>query len=335
MWIRCLLTVTMLFAGLDGAQSAVQASEQELPIITFTDGLYLPTVEGADAELAAGTYQVGPTTDTSVTLIGSDPSHSLVLQATVLEHDFPVSELTALLLTGADDSRHLVLLRPEGKAWDVVGTATTGIRSRAVTMQSFNSVQLKAAVVQRPAELALASSPIFRDRISAVSPVVPLPKASVPIQAPVPSSPTPSRGPGSAGIFLLMDGIVGESQDISHRGWIFVQGISWASARAALPQSSIITISKLLDAASPFLAVAGADGRHMRTATIDFIGALPGTPNTVITLTDVEVIGYAVSGSTDSSTVSQEILTLTFSRGEWAVGNARGLMNTMTKSIAQ
>jgi hypothetical protein len=70
----------------------------------------------------------------------------------------------------------------------------------------------------------------------------------------------------------------------------------------------------------------------MRTATIDFVGPVPGMPNAIMTLNDVAVIGYAVSGPTGSSPAPPlETLTLTFSRGEWAVGNARGLMNTTTK----
>jgi type VI protein secretion system component Hcp len=331
MWIRCLLTVTILIAGLDGPQPAVQASEQELPTLTLTDPLYLSTIEGSDVELAAGTYQVGPMTDTSVTLIGTDPSRLQVFQATVVEHDFPVTELVALLLTSDDDSRHLVLLMPEGKAWDVVGT-TTGIRSRAVTLRPFNSAQLAAAVVQRPAAAVLAPSSMLKERISAFLPVAPPPRVFLPIQTPAPLGSTPSRGPGSPLIFLSMDGVVGESQDSGHRGWMLVQGISWASAHATPPQSSTVTISKLLDAASPLLAVAGADGRHMRTATIDFVGPVPGMPNAIMTLNDVAVIGYAVSGPTGSSPAPPlETLTLTFSRGEWAVGNARGLMNTTTK----
>jgi type VI secretion system secreted protein Hcp len=343
MWTRLLLAVTITIAGLYGPQPAVQASEQEHPTLTLTDALYLPTVEGADAELAAGTYQVGPMTDTSVTLIGTDPSRPQVFQATVVEHDFPVSELTALLVTGDDDSRHLVLLIPEGKAWDVVGTAT-GIRSRAVTLRPFNSAQLAAAVMQRPAATVLAPSSMLRERMSPMLQMAPPPRVSLPIQTPTPtpapSGSTPSRGPGGPGIFLSIDGIVGESQNSGHRGWMLVQAITWGSAQAlppgggavtGRPPLSIVTISKLLDTASPLLAVAVADGRHMNTATIDFVGPAPGMPYAIMTLNDVVVTGYTVSGSAGPSLWPQESITLTFSRGEWTVGNARGLMNTTTK----
>lgn len=342
MWTRFLLTVTITIAGLYGPQT-VQASEQEHPTLIFTNALFLPTVEGTDVELAAGTYQVGPMTDTSVTLIGPDPSRSQVFQATIVEHDFPVSELAALLLTSDDDSRHLILLMPEGKAWDVVGTAT-GIRSRAVILRPFNSAQLAAAVIQRPAAAVLAPSPILRERISAFLPVAPPPRVSLPIQTPTPtpapSGSTPSRGPGSPGIFLSMDGIVGESQDSGHRGWMLVQAIMWGSAQATplpsgtatgRPQFSSIKISKLFGAASPFLAVAGADGRHMRTATIDFVGPAPGMPYAIVTLEDVVVTDYSVSGSAGPSPGPQETLTLTFTRNAWTVANANGLMSTTIK----
>ena len=90
------------------------------------------------------------------------------------------------------------------------------------------------------------------------------------------------------------------------------------------PPFSSVTISKPLDAASPLLAIAGADGRHMNTATIDFVGPAPGMPYAIMTLNDVMVTGYSVSGSAGPSPRPQESITLTFSRSAWTVANAKG-----------
>jgi len=86
--------------------------------------------------------------------------------------------------------------------------------------------------------------------------------------------------------FLKIDGIDGESTDDKHKSWIEVLSYSWGVSQMASASASSsgggttqradfndLTITKLLDSASPKLSVACADGTHIKEVKLELCRA--------------------------------------------------------------
>lgn len=86
--------------------------------------------------------------------------------------------------------------------------------------------------------------------------------------------------------FLKIDGIPGESTDDKHKEWMEVSSFSWGAAQPTSPTASSaggasieratfsdVTIAKTFDKASPKLALACADGTHIKEIVIEFCRA--------------------------------------------------------------
>jgi len=337
MWTRLIFTL-LVIVGTAGGSLVAQGAVPEVPTLVLPEILYLPTLDEGDKQLTPGTYEVGRITDDSVTLIGSDPIGSQAYRATVVPHDLPVEELTALLVNGEDNSRHLIILMPEGKAWDIVGS-NTGIRSRAAELRPFTTAQLSSAITKTQPTVPIGqvvpsapvtATPLLNERLRALN-IVAAPRVSTPAHAPAPAAPPsgsiPPRGPSDPGVYLWLDGIPGDSPDAGHRGWIVVSTVTWETDRSgnqpSRAQPSSVTISKFLDAASPLLSTAGAEGRHIIIGAIDVVGPSEGKPSISVMLNDVVVTHYAMSSTADASS-GQERVTLTFARSSWTIADSKG-----------
>jgi type VI secretion system secreted protein Hcp len=86
--------------------------------------------------------------------------------------------------------------------------------------------------------------------------------------------------------FLKIDGIPGESTDDKHKDWIEVLSYSWGVSQTASASASTsggatheradfqdFSIAKTLDKASPKLALACADGTHIKLVTLELCRA--------------------------------------------------------------
>jgi type VI secretion system secreted protein Hcp len=86
--------------------------------------------------------------------------------------------------------------------------------------------------------------------------------------------------------FLKIDGMPGESTDDKHKDWIEVLSYSWGASQLASATASSaggataeranfqdFSIVKTLDKASPKLALACADGTHIKDVTIELCRA--------------------------------------------------------------
>lgn len=86
--------------------------------------------------------------------------------------------------------------------------------------------------------------------------------------------------------FLKIDGIPGESADDKHKDWIEVLSYSWGVTQTASASASTsggaahqradfqdFSISKTLDKASPKLALACADGTHVKQVVLELCRA--------------------------------------------------------------
>jgi len=90
----------------------------------------------------------------------------------------------------------------------------------------------------------------------------------------------------AADMFLKIDGIKGESTDADHKDWLEIESFSWgvhqsASARVSTAGGATtaradfgdLTIVKMLDSASPLIALACASGSHIKEVVIELMRA--------------------------------------------------------------
>lgn len=126
-------------------------------------------------------------------------------------------------------------------------------------------------------------------------------------------------------MFLMLDGIKGESADDKHKGEIDIESFSWGLAQSGSGNRSTglgtgkvdihdITIVKNIDKSSPTLQLACANGKHIAKGKITLrkAGENPLDYFTV-DLEQVLVSGYQVAGSNGSPTPSESI-TLNFAK---------------------
>lgn len=111
---------------------------------------------------------------------------------------------------------------------------------------------------------------------------------------------------------LEIDGIVGESTDDRHRGWLEIESFSWGltqltalaggGAGTGKPSFQDIHFTKLVDKSSPKLFLACASGQHIKKATL--VVRRSGQERQEyykVTLEDVLVSSYQSSGAAGGS----------------------------------
>ncbi len=111
---------------------------------------------------------------------------------------------------------------------------------------------------------------------------------------------------------LEIDGILGESTDDKHRGWLEIESFSWGltqltalaggGAGAGKPSFQDIHFTKLVDKSSPKLFLACASGQHIKKATL--VVRRSGRERLEyykVTLEEVLVSSYQSSGASGGS----------------------------------
>ena len=113
--------------------------------ITLDRPLHFITAKGEDAVVQAGAYKVESVMDVNLDLIREGQA-SVLLQALPGTHTERISKATALLIPeGRGDLWHLVLLMPDGKRLDALGSAS-GVRPRGDLPISLDSRRLATAL---------------------------------------------------------------------------------------------------------------------------------------------------------------------------------------------
>ena len=123
---------TVVLVGLLNACSTLPTSHEPL-IVPLTQAVHFSSPDGSDAVVPPGVFRVERTGSTVLKLIpgeGGKQESSITVQAMPTEHEAPLSAPLALSIPYTEDEHHVVLLMPEGKALDAVGTYS-GVRSRA------------------------------------------------------------------------------------------------------------------------------------------------------------------------------------------------------------
>jgi type VI secretion system secreted protein Hcp len=125
-------------------------------------------------------------------------------------------------------------------------------------------------------------------------------------------------------MFLMLDGIKGESSDDKHKGEIDIEAISWGLAQSGSGNRGTgsgtgkvdiadITITKKLDKSSPTLQLACANGKHITKGKITLrkAGENP-LEYLTIDLDNVFISNYALSHASGSPEVPTETVSLNF-----------------------
>jgi len=126
-------------------------------------------------------------------------------------------------------------------------------------------------------------------------------------------------------MFLMLDGIKGESADDKHKGEIDIESFSWGLAQTGSGNRSTgsgtgkvdiqdMSIVKKIDKSSPTLQLACANGKHIAKGklTLRKAGENPLDYFTV-DLENILISGYHVSGS-EASEVPSESVTINFAK---------------------
>lgn len=127
-------------------------------------------------------------------------------------------------------------------------------------------------------------------------------------------------------VFLKIDGILGESQDATHKDWIEILSYWWGENQTGLGRfagggaaAGRVTMGDfhfvmLLNKASPKLFLAVASGQHIKSAELDVRRAGGEQEFLKWTFTDVLITSYHTSGSTNAYPIDQ--FTISFGKTE-------------------
>jgi type VI secretion system secreted protein Hcp len=162
----------------------------------------------------------------------------------------------------------------------------------------------------------------------------------------------------AADYYLQLDGIKGESADSKHQGWIECAAINWSitqpkSATASTSgghtaeraELSEISISKLVDLASPMLAQMCACGKTIPKAKLEMQRADGnGEPIKYFEVELENVLIAHIAPAFNGADIAQEHIGLTFSKVKWkytqqkigggASGNTAGGWDLASNRIA-
>ena len=127
--------------------------------IIFDQPLHFMSANGEDTLIATGVYEVEPLLDLQLSLAREGQS-AVLLPAIQGTHSEAIQQPIALLVPGkSNDERHLVLLIPDGKRFDTVGSLS-GVKSRGTGMvATLPDKFLKDAITQASAPPASEPPP--------------------------------------------------------------------------------------------------------------------------------------------------------------------------------
>jgi type VI secretion system secreted protein Hcp len=132
--------------------------------------------------------------------------------------------------------------------------------------------------------------------------------------------------------FLKIEGIPGESTDSDHKDWIevlsFGAGISQPTSAVASTAGGAtsgranfqdLTITKLVDKATPKLALACADGTHIKEITLELYRAGGGSKVKYMTykLRNCIVSSWRPNGAGNGGGLPQDDVSFNFGKVEW------------------
>jgi hypothetical protein len=144
------------------SEGAAMHDEPAFPqvVITFDHPLHFISAKGEDTLIATGVYEVEPLMDLQLSLAREDQS-TVLLPANPGTHSESIQRAMALVIPGqSNDEQHLVLLTPDGKRLDAIGS-TSGVKSRGPGMVApLPDTILKDAIIQASVQPATEPLPL-------------------------------------------------------------------------------------------------------------------------------------------------------------------------------
>lgn len=127
-WLRAMLSLLAITFVTSWAQpSYANPSPQEMfedfsaPAIDLEQALHFPTPDGSDVLVPAGTYDLESGTTSSLILIPETASDPITIQAEEMPFDEVLSAPVARVISGENNTLHIMLLMPTGKGLDSIG----------------------------------------------------------------------------------------------------------------------------------------------------------------------------------------------------------------------
>ena len=130
------------------APKAMAATQGGLPAtIELTRSIHFISADGSDVVIEPGRYQIEPAEDW-LRVIPGERRDALLLQAQATGHDEPIRTPLVRLMPGEEDLYSLVLLLPDGRAMEAIGSIS-GVRSRALKRSRVGRVSAPRRSVAR------------------------------------------------------------------------------------------------------------------------------------------------------------------------------------------
>jgi len=148
----------------------------------------------------------------------------------------------------------------------------------------------------------------------------------------------PFRSQAAYDMYLSFTGISGDATN----GLIAINSLQWGAGRgssspvggnrtASAPSFSEVTITKIMDSASPLLAMQTAIGNGTATCILTIKDHTSGVALYTLTLSNVYISGYSVSSGGD---VPSESLSLNYTQITWVYQKLDGAGNPLGKASA-
>lgn len=148
----------VLGIGLLLLSGAGLAAEAPMATLLIDHAVHFQSAEGTDLALDSGSYSVAPAAGGGLRLSSAN-GNSFTIPATAATHDEKLAEPRAVIVPAGTDEQHLVLLLPDGKRFEAIGSLS-GIRSRGLARPALvSNVALQSALVMGPAVLAQPAAP--------------------------------------------------------------------------------------------------------------------------------------------------------------------------------
>ena len=122
----------MLVMGmlLSGITVLAQAEETSLQIL-LDKPVHVLGVDDQDVRLPEGTYLLEEAIEDSLRVVAIPEMEATIIQAAAISHEEAVEHPTALSTQEGDDAHHLILLMPDGKGYEAVGSYS-GLQTRGI-----------------------------------------------------------------------------------------------------------------------------------------------------------------------------------------------------------
>jgi len=163
MAIRLRIVLGIMICGI-GAVFAAAEDQPPSPRLTIDQPLSFLKKDGSEIPLQPGTYRLEAAQEHQLRLVPGATADPILIEAVELPHDRELTDPLAGTLATDDDTIHVVLFLPGGKALEAVGSRS-GVRTRAgaLTSTQLSQVQLSPSKVNTLADAAKTSLPVERN----------------------------------------------------------------------------------------------------------------------------------------------------------------------------